>query len=144
MSDVIETRYVNGKGETARSTEKLRFLVTVSYDPFTTLSDFYEGVNVNETLPERTRKAYQDNEWHFVIVKVTPEVNAVDIDLPSYSSGVEWGSSPDWEEDADMNSICKHIVPDLIPEVHAELIKFRDILNAADLEINDNNTDQDA
>lgn len=133
--NVIETRYVNGKGETARSTAKLRFLVTVSYDEATTIGEYPD-----EAFSDATRQAYRDNEWVFVTVTVTPEVNAVDINLPQWSSGIEWGYSPDWEQDADMNYICKHIAPDLISECRKELIEFRTILNGADLGDENTNT----
>lgn len=127
--DTIETRYVNGKGETARSTEKLRFLVTVSYDGATTLS-----VYGDEAYSEATKKAWRDNEWHFVIVTVTPEVNGVDISLPLSMSGIEWGYSPDWEQDADMDYIVKNFALNLISEVRKELIEFRNVLMNAKLE----------
>lgn len=131
--DTIETRYVNAQGETARATEKVRYRVTVSHDPFTMLSDIPD-----EGYSEATGKAWRDNEWHFVTVTVTPEVNGVDIDLPQSTSGIEWGSSPDWEQDADMDYICKTFAPDLISEVQIDLIEFRDVLMRTKLTIYDN------
>lgn len=127
--DDIESRYVNAQGETARSTDKVRYLVTVSYDPFTKLVEMPD-----EAYSEATGKAWRDNEWHFVTVTVTPEVNAVDIDLPQSTSGIEWGYSPDWQHDADMNYICKNHAPNLISEVQRDLIEFRDILVKTNLD----------
>lgn len=134
--DTIETRYVNDKGETARSTEKVRYLVTVSFDGVTRLSEMAFAA-----YSEATAKAWWENEWHFVTVTVTPEVNAVDIDLPQSISGVEWGSAPDWEQDADMSYICKTFAPNLISEVQKELIEFRDILMRTKLTENGNEND---
>lgn len=130
---VIDYRYVNVKGEAEKSIQagKVRYLVTVTHDDFTTLSEMPD-----EGYSEATAKAWRDNEWHFVVVKVTPEVNGVDIDLPQTSGGIEWGSSPDWEQDADMDYICKNFVPDLISEVQTELIQFRDALVNMDLSDN--------
>lgn len=125
--DVIDYAYVDVDGNKVKPRDKVavKFRVVVSYDNFTSLSDFSD-----DEMTDATKEAYRNNDWYYVNITVTPVINDVEIDLPQVIGGVEWGTSPDWDEDLDLDHIIKDYAADLVYEVRKDLISFRDALNS--------------